>query len=108
MLIHCRLFQQTAPFSKTHNCLKIAVYMWDPTISVVSASISDASVSISPHFGTGFPEIGFVLSWQALPEKTGIPKLVSLAYCFWLKFVSSSSRIKNSTIDSLTSCFGRR
>src|SRR5690348_3914730 len=39
---------------------------------------------------------------------TEIPKLVSLAYCFWLKFVSSSSRTKNSTIDSLISCFDRR
>jgi hypothetical protein len=82
--------------------------LWDPTISVVSAIISVASVSIYPHFGTGFPEICFVLSWQALPERIGIPKLVSLAYYFWLKFVSSSNRSKNSTIGSLIPCLGRR
>jgi hypothetical protein len=82
--------------------------LWDPTMSVAGDRMSVASVSIYPHFGTGFLEICLVLSWQALPEKTGIPKLVSLAYCFWLKFVSSSGRTKNSTIGGLISYFGRR
>jgi len=58
--------------------------MWDPTCSVTGAAISDASDTISPYFGAVFPEINLVLSRQALPEKTGIPKVVSPTYRFWL------------------------
>jgi hypothetical protein len=81
--------------------------MWDPTISVAGDRISVASVSIYPHFDTGFPEICLVLSRQAFPEKSEIPKLVSLACCFRLKFATSTHHPINSTIDSLSSCFER-
>jgi hypothetical protein len=50
--------------------------MWDPTISV-------ASVSIYPHFGTGFLEICLVLSWQALASEGRNPE-VSVAILLFL------------------------
>jgi hypothetical protein len=76
-------------------------------VSLVPSLVSLASVFTHTSVLV-FMKIVSYCPGKLLPRKTGIPKLVSLAYYFWLKFVSSSSRAKNSTIDSLISCFGRR
>jgi hypothetical protein len=54
--------------------------VWDPGISVACAVISDASDTISPHFGAVFFEVNNVWFLRVSPQRTGIPKLVSPAY----------------------------
>jgi hypothetical protein len=56
------------------------IQMWDPSISVVSAIISVASVTISPHVRAGFPGICLALPLWAIAQLVRIPKLVSPSY----------------------------